>query len=39
MLCKIDMKATIQYGTLDQMLTVFGTIYFPALSYPAFVFL
>ena len=32
------MKANIQYNALEQMVTVFSTIYFPASSYPVFVF-
>ena len=32
------MKANIQYSALEQKVTVFTTIYFPASSYPVFVF-
>ena len=32
------MKAIIQYNALEWKVTVFSTIYFPASSYPVFVF-
>ena len=32
------MKANMWYSTLEQKVTVFSTIYFPASSYPVFVF-
>ena len=32
------MKANIQYNALEQKVTVFSTIYFPASSHPVFVF-
>ena len=36
--CKKDMKANIPYSPLEWKVTVFSTIYFPASSYPVFVF-
>ena len=33
------MKANIWYSALEQKVTVFSAIYFPASSYPVFVFL
>ena len=35
---KKDRKANIWYIELEQKVTVFSTIYFPASSYPVFVF-
>ena len=32
------MKVNIWYNTLEQKVTVFNTTYFPASSYPVFVF-
>ena len=32
------MKVNIQYNALERKVTVFSTIYFPASSYPVFVF-
>ena len=32
------MNVNIQYSALEQKVTVFHTIYFPASSYPVFVF-
>ena len=34
----MDIKANIQYNALEWKVTVFSTIYFPASSYPVFVF-
>ena len=36
--CKKDMKVNIWYSALEQKATVFSAIYFPASSYPVFVF-
>ena len=33
------MKANIQHSALEQKVTVFSAIYFPASSYPVFVFM
>ena len=39
MLCNVtQMQKSIPEGTLDWKLSVFGPIYFPASSYPVFVF-
>ena len=35
---KKDIKANIWYNALEQKITVFSAIYFPASSYPVFVF-
>ena len=34
----MNTKANIQYNALEWKVTVFSTIYFPASSYPVFVF-
>ena len=36
--CKKDTKMNIIYSALEWKVTVFSTIYFPASSYPVFVF-
>ena len=36
--CKKDTKANIWYNVLEQKVTVFSAIYFPASSYPVFCF-